>query len=358
MRIISELVLSLGDDEYLSESLRFLRESLEEIKGGQVSLRTFDPSMDKFLNDEETIKGDELIKETTLTLGKIDVPRRLELPEGSPRTIYAIDTSSLVIGECNRGVVFAIRGVILRYDPISQSRLIVKKLESPCYVSNENRKFLYNSLRRNLLGLKEVRKAPDPIKMVDRIRNIYERYLQLEASSKFADSILLFDGSLTGGTIDTPISLLRRILNSASSMGSDVVAFSKKTRLVTRWGERVIDLLAGVSEYPAIVPLKGLISSGKNRKFLGEVYVAKLSRMPISFRIDVYSKRGDSKVLADLLSSVYLESGYPKPLIEAHVHSYFNSFDCLAYQALLAKKGVVLRHEVDVRRILFGVYGG
>ena len=346
-----------SNDDSLSESLTILRESLDQIEG-EVSLRTFEPSLDKFVNDEESIKAEELLKESTVTLSSIAVPSPLVLPEGSLRKVYAVDASSIILGECGKGVVFAVRGVIVRYDPWSQKSSIVKSIESPCYVSKDNSKQLYNTLRKRLLGLSEVKKAPDLTKMVDRVRNIYERYLQLETAKKYKDSILLFDGSLTGRTIDTPASLLRNILHVASSGNSDVVAFSKKTRLVTKWGERIIDLLDNQTGFPVIIPLRGMIQANDKHRFLGDVYVAKLSRMPISFRIDVYSKRSHSQALADLLHSVYLESGYPKPLIEAHVYSYFNAFDCLAYQALLAKRGIMMRHEFDVRRILFGVYGG
>ena len=344
-------------DDPLNESLGILRGSLDEIDG-EVSIRSFDPSLDKFVNDEESIKAEEFLVESTLTLSRVSVPDGLELPEGYLKKVYAVDTSSVILGECGRGIVFAVRGTVVCWNPWSQRSLIIRSLESPCYVSRENRKQLYNSLRRKLLGLNEVKRAPDLIKMVDRVRNIYERYLQLEVAKNFSDSILLFDGSLTGGTIDTPAALLRRILHSASSSGSDVVAFSKKTRLVTKWGDRVIDLLADKPGFPIIIPLKGIISFSGSHEFLGDIYVAKLSRMPVSFRVDVYSKRSHSQVLADLLHSVYLESGYPKPLIEAHVYSYFNAFDCLAYQTLLAKRGIMMRHEFDVRRILFGVYGG
>lgn len=55
--------MSPGND-LLDESLALLRGSLDHI-GGEVSLRGFDPSLDKFINDEEAIKGDELMDETT-----------------------------------------------------------------------------------------------------------------------------------------------------------------------------------------------------------------------------------------------------------------------------------------------------
>jgi len=345
------------NDDLLNESLTLLKESLDRIDG-EVSLRTFDASLDKFINDEESIKGDELVEESTLTLGQIHLPQPLNLPEGSLRPVCAVDTSSIVLGECGRGLVFAVRGIIVHWDPWAQRSLVVQRFDAPCFVSNDNKKQLYNDLRKKLLGLSEAERAPDLMKMVDRVRNIHERYLQMQAAEKYPGSILLFDGSLTGGTIDTPVNILRNILQAASAVNSDVVAFSKKTRLVTKWGERILDLLANEPTSPIIIPIKDIIETGGTHEFLGEVYMAKLSRIPVSFRVDVYSRQNHGQVLTDLLHSVYLESGYPKPLIQAHVFCYFNPFDALTYQVLLAKNSIVMRHEFDVRRILFGIYGG
>jgi len=310
------------------------------------------------MNDEESIKGEELVKETTLTIGQDWLPEPIDLPEGSLKPIYAIDTSSIVLGECRKGLVFAIRGTIVHWDPWTQRSVVVQKFEAPCFVSNENKTQLYNNLRKTLLGLGPVKKLPDPLKMVDRVRNIHERYLQKQAAEEYSNSILLFDGSLTGGTIDTPIGVLRNILNTASVHKTDVVALSKKTRLVTIWGDRILDLLANEPMSPVIMPIGDIIQTFGSHEYLGEIYIAKLSRYPVSFRVDIYSERDHRQVLADLLHSVYLESGYPKTLIEAHLFAYFNAFDSLTYQALLAKNGILMRHEFDIRRILFGLYGG
>ena len=344
-------------DDSLSESVALLKGSLDHVDG-EVSLRVFDPSLDKFMNDEESIKGNELVKESTLTLGQTQLPEPVFLPEGSLKTIYAIDTSSIVLGECRKGLIFAVRGTIVHWDLGTQKSIVAQKFEAPCFVSNENKKQLYNNLRKTLLGLGPVKKLPDPLKMVDRVRNIHERYLQMQAAEKYPDSILLFDGSLTGGTIDTPIGVLRAILNTASDSNSDVVAFSKKTRLVTKWGDRILDLLANEARSPVIMPIGDIVQTFGSHEYLGQIYIAKLSRFPVSFRVDVYSERDHRQVFADLFHSVYIESGYPKPLIEAHLFAYFNSFDSLTYQALLAKNGILMRQEFDIRRILFGLYGG
>ena len=55
--------------DLLNESLTLLKESLGHI-GGVVSLRAFDPSLDRFINDEETIRGEELVEEATLRVSE------------------------------------------------------------------------------------------------------------------------------------------------------------------------------------------------------------------------------------------------------------------------------------------------
>jgi hypothetical protein len=344
------------EDRVLGESVSLLNGSLGEI-GGDVLLRAFDPTLDKFINDEESIKGQELDEENLLLSGA-SLPDELELSSGVSKSIYAVDTSSIVLGECGKGVVFAVRGVTVRWNVACMEGSIVQRFEAPCFVSNGNKKQLYNGLRKKLLGLSKVRQAPDLLKMVDRVRNVYERYMQRQAAEKCKDSILLFDGSLTGDTIDTPAQVLTDTLQAASANNSDVIAFSKKTRLVTKRGDKILDLLSGKRDFPVIVPVKNLIETGEKHRLLGEVYIAKLSAVPLSFRVDVHSKRDHSQVFSDMLRSLYLENGYPKPLIQAHVFCYFNSFDALSYQALLARSGVFVRQDLDVRKILFGSYGG
>jgi len=84
-----------SNNDSLSESLTILRESLDQIEG-EVSLRNFEPSLGKFVNDEESIN---------VTLSIIAVPSPLVLPEGSLKMVYAVDASSIILGECGKGVI-------------------------------------------------------------------------------------------------------------------------------------------------------------------------------------------------------------------------------------------------------------
>jgi hypothetical protein len=334
-----------------------LRSTLDEI-GVSVYMKPLDSKLDRFLNDEEFLKDDELVESETLAVSDSGQLRPIELHDGSPKHVYAVDSSSIVLGECKDGTVFSTRGVVVSWDPKLEETKIVHSFEAPCFVSNANKGRLYNDLRRDLWEITEEAHAPDVEKMIDRVRNIYERHLQLQIARQARDSILLYDGSLTGNTVDTPEEILSNIVAEAGRNNNDVVALSKKTRLVTTRGERILDLLETVPGFPSIIPINSLIHIKDPTRIVGDVYVARLSRVPISFRIDVNSKRSCSTVFSDLLRSCFLESGYPKPLINAHIYCYYNSFDVMGVRSYLMKRGVTIREEFDIRKLLFGVYGG
>jgi hypothetical protein len=346
-----------------SETLGLMAGTLSTIQEQKLSIRTFDSILDRFINDEEKIKGEE--EEQEEVSEQIDIQSEktssivpLVPKMGVPRQIYAIDSSSIVLGQASNGVLFSVRVVVISWNPVKGKRTIVKRFEVPGFLSSSNCQAIYTTLRQKLWGVSEDAKAPDPLKMVDRVRNLFERYTQIEVSKSTKDSIILIDGSLTGGTVDTPTSVLEEVLHRAQGNNCDVVAFSKKTRLTTMSGTKILDLPNEYVEIPCIIPISGLISPRSPHRLLGEVYVARLSRIPLSFRIDVSSSRDHSLVFGDLISSTPLESGYPVPLIHAHVDCYYNPFDILGVRAYLAKKRVQVTEEFDIRKILFGVYGG
>lgn len=325
--------------------------------GREISIRALDPALDRFINDEEMIKGEESEQESHLEIVGTAKANPLALKDGVPQEVFAVDTSSMVLGEGGNGVLFCVRGVIVHWDPRTDSVKITAKFEAPCFVSEENKEALYTKLRNSLWNLDgEEVKPPEILKMVDRVRNIYERYLQRVAAEKARNSLLLFDGSLTGGTVDTPKKVLEAIACESDRNGNSIVAFSKKTKLKTAAGQKIASLLAGSSSYPIFLPVTNLLDPGMADEILGDVFVAKLCRLPIFFRVDVHAKSVE-EAASNLLRSVYLEHGYPKPLIQAHVNCYFNHHDAMVHRVLLGKRSIFVREEFDIRRLLFGIYG-
>ena len=343
--------------ESLKGTLDIMRNTFSGI-GKQVALRSFDSILDKFINDEDQIKGDEDHEGAELRTKVPLLERAIQITGGKLRKIHAIDSSSIVLGQASDGVLFSIRTVVIGWDQGTSRRTIERRFEVPGYVSFQNKDEIYKELRSKLWGLEDGAKAPDPFKMVDRVRNLYEKYAQLELASRAKDSILLFDGSLTGDTIDTPADILSRILEAANSNGSDVVSISKSTKLVTTSGTRILELLDQSFQPPIVIPITDLLKMKQHYRVLGDVFVGRLSDAPLSFRIDVKSGRKAKDVYGDLLASVQLESGYPVPLIQAHVNCYYNAYDAFAVRVYLARMSVPMKEEINIRGILFGMYGG
>jgi NurA domain len=343
--------------EGLEGTLNLMKGTFSGI-GRQVTLRSFDSILDKFVNDEDQIKGEEDHEGAELGTSQHLLDRAINVVPQSRRQVHAIDSSSIVLGQASDGVLFSIRVVVVGWDPATSRRTIERRFEVPGYVSNQNKDEVYGQLRSKLWGLEDGVRAPDPFKMVDRVRNLYEKYAQFELASGTKDSILLFDGSLTGDTIDTPANVLSRILTAATSNGSDVVSISKKTKLVTTSGTKILELLDPSFQPPIVIPITDLLKMKEHYRVLGDVFVGRLSDAPLSFRIDAKSDRKAKEVFGDLLASVQLESGYPVPLIQAHVNCYYNAYDAFAVRVYLARMNVPMKEELNIRGILFGMYGG
>ncbi len=69
------------------------------------------------------------------------------------------------------------------------------------------------------------------MQMPTRLAGLLERWIQTMLAKTVKDGLFLFDGSLTSGTVDTPIQRLREILSYARRNNSTVLAFSKATTL-------------------------------------------------------------------------------------------------------------------------------
>ena len=76
--------------------------------------------------------------------------------------------------------------------------------------------------------------APENFKMVDRIRNLLERHVQLEVIKSNKDSIILLDGSLIGNTIANPGVHIQKMITQANTNNNSLVAISKFTNLTLK----------------------------------------------------------------------------------------------------------------------------
>jgi hypothetical protein len=187
---------------------------------------------------------------------------------------------------------------------------------------------------------------------------LLERWLQKMLSRSMSNGLILFDGSLTSGTFDTPVQRMREILNAARKNSSIVLAFSKMTSLRVN-GYLITDLLPE-HETPYLLETTGL-QSKPPIVLLGDVYVARLNKANYAFRLDI-----DREILPQqrmdaveklVGNDLYMQS-YPETLRLAHILCTFTANEVLAMQHFITRKhGIQIVNRPDMHRLLFGPFG-
>jgi hypothetical protein len=179
-----------------------------------------------------------------------------------------------------------------------------------------------------------------------------------DAEIKIAkNGLLLFDGSLTSGTFDTPVERMREILTAARKHGNIVLAFSKATCLRVN-GYLITDLLSE-HEPPYLLETTGLRFKPPT-VLLGDVYVARLNKANLAFRLDIdreipFSER--ITAMERLVGNDVFQS-YPETLRLAHILCTFTANEVLAIQHFITRKhGIQIINRPDMHRMLFGPFG-
>jgi hypothetical protein len=199
--------------------------------------------------------------------------------------IAAVDTSTIKIGDTDAGIVIAVRGA----NVWKQNRNYRYTRIGPFvfHITEENKCEVYNTLERAYFGTHAEpnhQNTPNILQMPTRIAALLERWLQKMLSQTMSNGLILFDGSLTSGTADTPTQRIREILTSARKRANIVLAFSKMTTLRVN-GHLITDLL------PPHQPPYLLEADGFRPRppvvLLGNIYVARLSRENYAFRVDI-----------------------------------------------------------------------
>jgi len=271
--------------------------------------------------------------------------------------VAAVDVSSIKVGETETGILCTIRGAIVWK---TRSRYRYLRLGPfPFHITEENRKEIYNLFRRHYSETSEEASAPSLINMQTRMGNLLERWIQLGISCSSHGSIILWDGSLTAGTADSPVNVVSQLLEIARNRLNTVLAFSKTTQL-RLLGHRLTDLV-GKSQPPYLLQIKGFpIPSGPVFP-LGNVYVAKLTHGICSFRLDIDRKiprEQGIEAVRKLLGNDLLTQSYPETLRLAHIFSTFTANEVIGIQRFIAQQcGLKIIARPNVRRLLFGSFG-
>jgi len=262
--------------------------------------------------------------------------------------VLAIDTTNFTLGQIPDGLVGALRASIISKPSGKTSHNLERYGPYLVPITNQNKAMVYKNTFRALFGRENKSTPPDNYKTLDRFRSWFERYLQRETARNHKNSIILLDGSLIGGFVGDPGFILKGILRDASANGNTLVAMSKSTGLTLKGTRRnILSLLDGVQGPCYIGDIKKRITQNPER-YLGEVYVAKLTTLGEPFRIDI-SK--DSPFTHDAVFSKVAglagDYGYPEELKLAHMTCILGSIEIIELQAAaIGLHGLSMKEEL------------
>jgi len=280
-------------------------------------------------------------------------------PKREETIVAAVDTSSIKIGETSTGMLIAVRGANIWKQ--KRNYRYVRLGPFVFHITEENKKEVYNALQRAYLNNpheQNHQNSPNLQQMPTRMANLLERWLQKMLSKTISNGLILFDGSLTSGTADTPTQLMKEILETARKRGNVVLAFSKMTNLRFN-GHLITDVLLG-HEPPYLLATAGL-KTKPPIVLLGDVYVARLTNGNCAFRLDIDKEVSNEQKIGaaeKLLGNDLISQSYPETLRLAHILCTFTANEVIAMQHFIAHTyGLKIINRPDMHRLLFGPFG-
>jgi len=328
---------------------RFLEQSLNSLK--QVQLHQpfqLNQAVQQFNTTE--------IYQSNLQLKPQAIPLK---PDHQETIIAAIDTSTIKIGETTTGIIVAVRGAATwrQNHAYKYTRL------GPFifHITEDNKNQLFNTLEHayfcTTYGSMH-QASPNLMQMPARLASLLERWLQTMLAKTINHGVLLFDGSLTAGTIDTPTQRLKEILNYARRSNTTVLAFSKATILRAN-GVLITEQLPN-RDPPYLLETTGM-QSKPPQTLLGDVYVARLNKANIAFRLDIdretdFTQQVDA--VQKLLGNDLYTQSYPETLRLSHILCTFTANEVLAIKHFITRKhGIQIINRPDMHKLLFGPFG-
>jgi len=279
-------------------------------------------------------------------------------PDHKETLIAAVDTSTIKVGETSTGIIAAIRGAITW----RQNRSYKYTRLGPFifHITEENKNAVYNTLEHayfNTTYSSSHQATPNIMQIPTRLASLLERWLQTMLAKTVNHGIILFDGSLISGTIDTPVRRLNEILSYARRNDSTVLAFSKATTL------RANGILI-TEQLPNHDPPYLLETTGLRFKapiiLLGEVYVARLNKSTLAFRLDIDRETSIERRMAavqKLIGNDLYTQSYPETLRLSHILCTFTANEVLAIKHFITRKhGIQIINRPDMHRLLFGPF--
>ncbi len=311
---------------------------------------TFEPSdanLKEYFRETKKVEGEEDVQ---LEFGEPEKPEPTPINPRYPMDskVLAIDTTNFTLGQIPDGLVGALRGSIITKPSGKTSHSLKRYGPYMVPITNQNKPVVYRNTFRALFAMENRSKPPDDYRTLDRFRSWFERYLQRETAKNNRNSLILLDGSLIGGFVGDPTFILKGILKDASANGNTVVAMSKSTGLTLKGTRRnILSLLDGVQGPCYVGDIKRRITQNPER-YLGEVYVAKLTPLGESFRIDISkgSPLTHDEVFSQL-AGLAGDYGYPEELKLAHMTCILGSIEIVELlAAAIDLHGLSLKEEL------------
>jgi hypothetical protein len=327
---------------------RFLEQSLHSLK--QVQHQPFQ------LN-QQSFQQFRILEQHPSHLQLNRTPIALK-PNHQETIIAAVDTSTIKIGETSTGIIIAIRGATTW----KQNRNYRYTRLGPFifHITEENKNEVYNTLERAYFNTYSSNRHATPpfMQMPTRLASLLERWLQTMLAKTVANGLILFDGSLTSGTFDTPVQRMKEILSLARRNGSTVLAFSKMTSLRVN-GYLITEQLPN-HDPPYLLETTGLRFKPPT-VVLGDVYVARLNKANYAFRLDIDNEiplQQRMTAVEKLLGNDLYMQGYPETLRLAHILCTFTANEVLAMKHFITRKhGIQIINRPDMHKLLFGPFG-
>ena len=328
-----------------------LREFLDMLgvePGGEFT--PYDLNLDDYVVAEDRDEGEALtLRPSSKIVIKPITPMDLDMK------VIAIDSSGVRLGEVKDGVVGAIRATVI----VSTARNDYKINRYGPYLikaTNQNAKVLYNNLRKVALRVTNEVQPPSPYKLIDRARSFLEKIIQYNVVGSESGALILFDGSLISGTVDTPKEFVQNIISLANRRNNNIVAISKRTSLTLKPSKRSILSVLEDNLNTAYANVKMHIEQDPSR-YLGDIYVCRYIYGGMVFRTDIPSNAPvphDS--LIGYVSRLCGRLGYPEELRLAHMYSKINRMEYLELQSAAVHKFDMKFRARDIRRELFGPF--
>lgn len=277
-------------------------------------------------------------------------------PNHTPTIVAAVDTSNIKIGETATGTLIAIRGANIWKQ--NHAYRYIRFGPFIFHTTEENKKQLYQTLQKAYLNTTHMQTTPTLQQMPNRIANLLEKWLQTMLTKTITNGLILFDGSLTSGTPDTPTPHMREILQTAKKHNNTILAFSKMTNLRFN-GHLITDV------YPEHTPPYLIEATGLKPKppitLCGDIYVARLTKSNYAFRLDIDKEllpQQKTEAVEKLLGNDLITQSYPETLRLAHILCTFTANEVIAMQHYIQRKhGLRIINRPDIHRLLFGPFG-